>query len=380
MRQFTLATATLAAVMLAGPVLAEIKVGVVHSLSGPAASQGIPQRNAIELALPDEIDGEKVTVIVLDDATDPAVAVRNTQKLIDGENVDVILGPTATPSAIAMAQVATEKKVPLFPGAPVSLGDDRDYYLFNVPPPPVKWIIPTVTDMKKRGVKTVGFLGFSDAWGDVTLAALKEHAAEGGYEVVAEERYARADSSVTGQVLRLISANPDAIFLGVSGSAGVLGNVAIVDRGYEGPIYNSNGVFNADFLTLGGDALEGLHGNIGAIAIPESLPDDEPRKSVTLDFIRAYNAKYGENSADAISGFGYDAGLLLTDALKLALQKAEPGTQEFREAIVTSMRALDRVPGTHSIYTFKDPSWPWGVGDDAAFLVEVRDGKWVLSE
>lgn len=366
--------------VLAGAAQAEIKIGVTHSLSGPASSQGIPQKQALELAIPEEIGGEKVRLIILDDATDPAVAARNAKKLIEEEQVDVILGPTATPSAIAIAQIAAAAKVPMMPGAPVSLHDERDTWLFNVPPPPSKWIIPVAKDMEKRGIKTVGFLGFSDAWGDITLAALKDRAEQYGYEVIAEERYARADTSVTGQVLRLIAAKPDAIFLGVSGTAGVLGNVSIVERGFSGPIYNSNGVFNGDFLTIGGDALEGIYGTIGAIAVANSLPDSEPRKAVALKFLAEYNEKYGAGKADAISGFGYDTGLIVSAAIEKALASAKPGTPEFRTAIASEIRKLDRFPGTHSIYTYSDPTWPWGVGDDAAFLVQVQDGKWVLAE
>ncbi len=380
-RLVTLTTAcAIGALAFVNPALAEIKIGVVYSLSGPAASQGIALKNAVELAIPAEIDGEKVSVIVLDDASDPSVASRNARKLVESDNVDIIIGPSTTPTAIAIAQITSAAKLVLMPTAPVKLDDARDEWIFNVPPPPAKWMLPTIADMKKRGIKTVGFLGFSDAWGDINLSTLQNFAKDAGFEIVADERYARADTSVTGQVLRLVSKSPDAIFLGVSGSAGVLANVAVVERGYQGPIYNSNGVFNKDFLTLGGSALEGVFANIGAIAIAASLPDSEPRKAVALDFIAKYNAKHGEGSVDAVSGFGYDSGLLAAEAIGKALATAKPGTPEFRAAIASELRKLKQVPGVHSIYTFADPKWPWGVGDDAAFLVTVKDGKWVLAD
>lgn len=380
-RLITLTTAgAIGALVLVNPALAEVKIGVVYSLSGPAASQGIALKNAVELAIPDEIGGEKVSVIVLDDASDPSVASRNAKKLVESDNVDLIIGPSTAPTAIAIAQITSAAKLVLMPTAPVKLDDERDAWIFNVPPPPAKWMLPTIADMKKKGVKTVGFLGFSDAWGDVNLSTLQSFAKDAGFEVVADERYARADTSVTGQVLRLLSTNPDAIFLGVSGSAGVLGNVSVVERGYQGPIYNSNGVFNKDFLTLGGAAIEGVYANIGAVAIASSLPDSEPRKAVALDFIAKYDAAYGAGTVDAVSGFGYDSGLLATQAIEKALATAKPGTPEFRTAIATELRNLHQVPGVHSIYTFSDPKWPWGVGDDAAFLVTVRDGKWVLAD
>lgn len=379
-RLVTLTTAcAIGALALVSPALAEIKIGVVYSLSGPAASQGIALKNAVELAIPAEIGGEKVSLIVLDDASDPSVASRNARKLVESDNVDIIIGPSTTPTAIAIAQVTSAAKLVLMPTAPVKLDDARNEWIFNVPPPPAKWMLPTIADMKKRGIKTIGYLGFSDAWGDINLSTLQDFAKEAGFEIVADERYARADTSVTGQVLRLVSQNPDAIYLGVSGSAGVLANVAVVERGYQGPIYNSNGVFNKDFLTLGGSALEGVFANIGAIAVAESLPDSEPRKAVALDFVAKYNAKHGEGSVDAVSGFSYDSGLLAAQAIEKALATAKPGTPEFRASIATELRNLKQVPGVHSIYTFEDPKWPWGVGDDAAFLVTVKDGKWALA-
>lgn len=375
------AAALAAGALTVNPAVAQIKVGVLHSLTGSASAQGITQKQAIELAVPSTIGGEKVTLVIMDDATDPAIAARNAKKLIEQDGVDLIIGPTATPSSIATAQAATAAKVPHFPGAPVSLGDARDEWLFNVPPPPVKWILPAIRDMKKRGVKTVGFLGFSDAWGDVSLKALQAHAEAGGYKIVADERYARADTTVTGQVLRLMAAKPDAIFMGVAGSPGVLGNVAIKERGYTGPIYNGNGVFNNTFLTLGGPTINGVHAVIGAIGLPDSLPDSDPRKPVVQDFLKRYTALHGKDSADAIAGYGYDAAVLAVKALEKAVaSKAKPGTPAFREALAAGMRDLKKVPGVHSIYTFDDPKFPWGVGDDATFLVKVANGKWAAAE
>ncbi|KQZ46657.1 hypothetical protein ASD54_21845 [Rhizobium sp. Root149] len=375
-------TALVAGVLAAsfGVASAEVKVGVIHALSGSAASQGISQNQAIQIAIPKEIGGEKVRLVILDDAGDPAIATRNAKKLIEEEKVDVLLGPTTTPAAIAIAQVASSSKIALLPAAPVTLGDARDEWLFNIPPPPMKWIVPIIGDMKKRGVKTVGFIGFSDAWGDISLKALQSFAEQGGYKIITDERYARSDTSVTGQVLRVIGAKPDAVFLGVSGSPGVLANVTLNERGYAGPIYNGNGIFNKDFLSLGGSAIEGIFASVGAIAVGDQLPDNEPRKAVVRDFFNKFNSTYGKDKADAISGFGYDSGLLATQAIEKALKKAKPGTPEFRVAVRDGMREIDRLPGTHSIYTFADPKWPWGVGDDATFLVTVKGGNWTLAK
>ncbi len=370
---------TAVALVVAAPALAEVRIGVIHSLTGSASAQGIPQNQAIDLQIPKETAGEKVTLITLDDASDPAVAAQNAVKLIEQGKVDLIIGSTTTPSSIAIAQAATAAKVPVLPGAPVSFNDPRDQWIFNTPPPPMKTVVPPVNDMSRRGIKTVGYLGFSDAWGEVTLKALTAATENAGIKIIADERYARSDTSITGLVLRLVAANPDAIFLGVSGSPGVLGNVSVKER-FPGPIYNTNGVFNSSFLKLGGAGLEGIYGSIGAIAIAEDLPDSDPRKAMVKEFKEKYDARYGAGAVDAQAGFGNDAAMIAWHGIENALKagKSKPGTPEFRQAVADGIRALKDLPGVHSIYNFSDPSWPWGVGDDATFLVQVKNRKWVL--
>ena len=62
----------------------------------------------------------------------------------------------------------------------------------------------------------IGLIGFSDSWGDLWLKEFKDQGAPMGLELVADERFARPDTSVTGQVLKLVSVKPDAVLVAAS--------------------------------------------------------------------------------------------------------------------------------------------------------------------
>src|SRR4029450_11104476 len=206
------------------PARAEILVGFVTGLSGPVSSIGVPNAKGLAAgqAYIGEIDGEKVRVIQLDDGSDPAASTRNARKLVEQEKVDFLIGTSGAPQTLAMATAAIEMKVPMVavspmgpgsPTAPVRAGEGGPWVVQT--PQPMPLLVQGIVDhMKGRGVKTVAFIGFSDALGDLFYNALLQTAEAASIKVIANERYARSDNSVTAQVLRAISARPDAIMLG----------------------------------------------------------------------------------------------------------------------------------------------------------------------
>ena len=113
--------------------------------------------------------------------------------------VDFIMGPTNTPQAMAVANITYELKVPQISNASIGIPGEKGEWLVSVPTPAEAWIAPVVKDMKKRGVKRVAFIGFSDPWGDLCYEGIKTDTANSGIEVVANERHARTDTSVNGQ-------------------------------------------------------------------------------------------------------------------------------------------------------------------------------------
>jgi branched-chain amino acid transport system substrate-binding protein len=363
-------------VAVAGPAQADIKIGAVLALTGPNASLGIPYRKGVEL-LPKEIGGEKVQLIFLDDGSDPSAAVRNAQKLISDDKVDVLIGGSNTPASQAMANVTQREQIQQISLAPASHPADKNKWLIAIPQPAELWAAALVKDMVKRNVKTVAYIGFSDPWGDIAYNGLKSAAEKAGIQVVTNERYARADTSVAGQVLKIIAAKPDAVMVGGSGTPGALPHIALAERGYKGPVYATPGVFNKDFLRVGGKAVEGVIGVTGPIGAHEQLPDGNPIKKVSEEFIKKYDDINGKSSWNSFASFSYDAMLILEDALKRALKKAKPGTPEFRAAVRDEIRAVKELTGTNGVYQFPEGS-AYGVDERSVILVQVKDGDWKL--
>jgi len=363
-------------VAVAGPAQADIKIGVVLALTGPNASLGVPYRKGVEL-LPKEIGGEKVQLIFLDDGSDPSAAVRNAQKLISDDKVDILIGGSNTPASQAMANVTQREQIQQISLAPAGHPADKNMWLIAVPQPAELWATALVKDMVKRNVKTVAYIGFSDPWGDICYNGLKEAADKAGIKVITNERYARADTSVAGQVLKIIAAKPDAVMVGGSGTPGALPHIALAERGYKGPVYATPGVFNKDFLRVGGKSVEDVIGVTGPIGAHEQLPAGNPIKTVSEEFIKKYDDINGKNSWNSFAAFSYDGMLVLEDSIKRALKKAKPGTPEFRKAVRDEIRSVKELTGTNGVYHFPEGS-SYGVDERSVILVQVKNGDWKL--
>ncbi|CAM5783430.1 MAG: ABC transporter substrate-binding protein [Burkholderiales bacterium] len=370
------AAATL--VVSAAPALADINVGVIFSLTGPAASLGKETRKAIDL-MPNALGGEKINYIVLDDATDPSQAVKNARKLVLEDKVDVLFGVNAIPSALSIAPVAVESKTAFLAQAPVVVGPDLHRYTFRIEPLAEVMVGRVVSDMKERGIKNVGFIGFTDAWGELLLKALTKTTESEGIKITSIERYGRTDPSVMGQVMKTISAKPDAVFVGGSGTPAALPHITLRERGYAGPIYHSHAVANKDFLRVGGKAIEGARLAIAPVLVAEQLPDSQPNKAAGLALDKALTAKFGPDSRSSFAGASWDGWLVLEGALKAALATAKPGTPEFREAVRNGLEKTSKVVGANGTYTMSAEDHG-GYDPKSAVLVDVVDGKWKLTK
>ena len=278
--------AAVAALFTASAWATDLKVGLSVALSGPNSSLGIPYSKGMQAALAykPEINGRKVQLIVLDDGSDPSTAGRNARKLIEEDKVDVIMGTSGVPSALAMAQVAKETKTPMIGLTPISLDPADNPWVFTVAQPTQLMVDAVVERMKQNGVKTVGYIGFSDAWGDLVYDALMKAAPAAGIKVVSNERYARADQSVTGQVLKIIALHPDAVMTGGAGTPGALPFLALAERGYKGGVYGQHGLINPDFIRVAGASAQNALMPTGPVIVAEQLPNDYPTKKIALDF------------------------------------------------------------------------------------------------
>ena len=365
-----------AAAFAAAPTLADINIGIIASLTGPAAALGAETKKAVAL-FPATVGGEKVNYILLDDGTDPTNAVKNVRKLISEDKVDAILGPNLISTAVAMADVANAEKTPMVSVAPLDVSGDKRGYVFRSEPSADLMVNRIVADMVDNGAKTVGFIGFSDSWGELLLKALTK-ASAGKLTIVATERYGRADPSVQAQVLKIMAAKPDVVFVGGSGTPAAMPQITLRERGYKGSIYQSHGVTSKEFLRVGGKAVEGALIPVGPVLVAEQLPDSHPTKKNGVAFVKELEARNGPDSRSTFAGASWDAWLLVQNGIVAAQKtKARAGTPEFRAAVRDGIEKTSKLVGTNGVYTM-------GAGDHAGYdasaivMIKVENNHWKL--
>ena len=373
-----LLAAVLAAIGAASVAAQDIKVGVNVSATGPAASLGIPERNTFAL-MPTTIAGHKVQYFVLDDASDTTTAVKNMRKLISEDKVDVMLGSTITPNSLAMIDVAAETETPMVSMAAssriVEPVDAKRYWVFKTPQNDQMMAVVIVGHMLSKGVKSVGFIGFADAYGEGWWNEFSKIAEARGLKIVANERYQRTDTSVTGQILKIMSARPDAVLIAGSGTPAALPQKAFKERGFGGAIYQTHGVANNDFLRVCGKDCEGTWLPAGPVLVAAQLPNDHPVKKSALAYIAVYEKAHGKGSVSTFGAHAWDTGMLMQSAVPQALKKAQPGTKEFRAALRDALEGAKNVAGAHGIFNMS-PKDHLGLDQRAAVMVQIVGGTW----
>jgi branched-chain amino acid transport system substrate-binding protein len=372
------AVAAAALALLMAPASAQtsdITIGISISTTGPAAALGVPERNALDF-VPKEIAGVPLKIIVLDDGGDPTNATTNARRFVTESKADIIMGSATTPPTIAISNVANEAGIPHFGLAPFPVSPERAKWSVVMPQPVSIMGKVLYAHMKAHNVKTVGYIGYSDSYGDLWFNDFKNQGVPMGLTLVDEERFARPDTSVAGQVLKLVAANPDAILVGASGTAAALPQSSLRDRGYKGLIYQTHGAASMDFIRIAGAAAEGVIMASGPVMNPEGQPDSALTKKPGLALDTAYEAKYGPNSRSQFAGHAYDAFEVLKRVIPVALKTAKPGTPEFREAIRQALLSEHEIAASQGVYnwTEKDRS---GLDDRSRILLTVKNGKYV---
>src|SRR4051795_6597424 len=383
MKRFYVSAAVVAASLaLPGlPALAqsnEIVIGITVTTTGPAAALGIPERNALDFVAK-EIAGVPLKVIVLDDGGDPTNATTNARRFVTESKADIIMGSSTTPPSIAVSNVANEAGIPHIGLAPFPITPERAKWSVTMPQPiPIMGKV-IYEHMKAHNIKTVGYIGYSDSYGDLWVNDFKNQAVPMGMQLVTEERFARPDTSVAGQVLKLVAANPDAVLIGASGTAAALPQTALRERGYKGLIYQTHGAASMDFIRIAGPAAEGVIMSSGPVMSPETQPDSALTKKPGLALNTAYEAKYGANSRSQFAGHSYDAFKILERVVPVALKTAKPGTPEFREAIRQALISEKELAASQGVYNFTEKD-RYGLDDRARILLTVKDGKYVPAQ
>jgi len=371
------AATALAALAASTPALADITIGITLPLTGPASGLGIPMQNYFKL-WPASIAGEKLNVIILDDATDPTKGVQNARRFVTEDKVDLIIGSAATPVAIPIADVAAESGTVQLAASPIGLPPGKDAWSFRLPQGNDVMAHAVVELMKKQGVKTVGFLGYTDAYGEQWLKAITAEAEKNGIKIVAAERFARSDTSVTAQALKLSSANPDAMLIVASGSGAAMPHKAVVERGYKGKIYQTHAAASRDLMRVGGKDVEGAFVVSGPAVVGDLLPDNHPSKKLAMDFVAKYEKAYGAGTRNQFAGHAYDAWIVLEKVVPVALKKAKPGTKEFRAALKDAIEGMGRTVFSHGVMNWTATDH-WGYTMETGVMLTVKNGDWALA-
>ena len=376
---FRILSVAIAATLVTSAAHAQLKVGATLSLTGPAASLGIPEKNTIDL-MPRKMGGLDVTYIVLDDASDTTKAVTNTKKLITEDKVDVIIGSTTTPNALAMIDVVADGETPN-----ISLGGSAR--IVDPANPKTRWVFKVsqhdslmadaiAVHAKAAGITTMGFIGYNDAYGEGWLVEMKRSATTAGIKMDTIERFNRTDASTTGQVLKLVSANPQSILIVGSGTPAATPHKELLARGYKGRIYQTHGVGNSDFLRVVGKDGNGSFLPAGPMLAYEQLPDSNPIKKVAKDYITQYEAKFGPRTT--FGGHAWDSYIVLDKAVPEALKTAKPGTREFRLALRNALENTKEVVGVHGIFNMSALDHN-GLDNRGRTMFTIKDGKWALA-
>ena len=353
--------------------LADIKIGVSLSLTGPGSGLGTPMQKQLQL-FPKTIGGEKVTVILLDDASDPGKGSANARRFVTEDKVDIIFGSCLTPVAAAMTDIASEAGTVQIAGSPVGVPPGKDKWLFRLPQSNNVMGHAVIEHMKKQGIKTVGFLGYADVYGQQWLEAVQPELEKAGIKMVGVERFARTDTSVTPQALKLTSANPDAILVVASGSGAAMPQMGLVERGYKGKVYQTHAAATPDLSRIGGKAVEGTFVVSGPALLGDQLPDSHPSKKLALDFVQKFEKEYGPNTRNQFAGHSYDFQVAMEKAIPLALKKAKPGTPEFRAAMRDTLETMGRTVFSHGVMNWT-PTDHWGYTLETGVMTKVVDGK-----
>lgn len=376
-----LISVALASFVLATSAQAQIKIGVITSNTGPAALIGIPQKNTIPL-LPTKIGDQTVEYIAYDDGSDPTNTVTVLKKLITEDKVDALIGPSSSPNAMAALDFIAQAKMPML--APVGTiaivlpMDDKRRWVFKTTQNDGLVASALIKHMVKNNVKTLGFIGTGDTFGETWHKVVTGMLANTGIKIVANERFKRPDTSVTGQALKILSAKPDAVLVAAPGGPAVLPEVTLVNMNYKGTIYQTHGAALNEFIKLGGKQVEGTILGGSVMLVPNEIPDSNPAKKVALEYIDAYKKLNGSEPA-TFGGNMYDAGLLLERSVPAALKVAKPGTVEFRVALRDALETVKDLPGTQGIYNMT-PEDHSGFDERGVELITVKNGAWALAK
>jgi branched-chain amino acid transport system substrate-binding protein len=356
------------------PNLDTYKIGAVFAVTGRNAPLGEPEKYTalmLEKQINDAggINGHKVDIIVEDTASDETQCVTLAKKLID-DKVSVIVGPTSTGESLALVKTMTDEKIPLVSCAasykivqPIA---DR-YWVFKTPQSDTLAADEIFAYAQKQGITKVAIICDNSGYGKNGEEALGLEASKFGMTIVTKESYGPSDTDMTSQLTKIKGTDAQAIICwGTNpGPAVIAKNVKTLD--IKLPLFNSHGIANQEFITLAGDAANGVIFPAGKIIVLSSVADTDPQKPVLQKFLADYQAAYGK-VPNTFAGHAWDAIQMVVMAMK-AVGNDRTAIRDYLE------NNIKNFAGTGGVFTMS-PEDHNGLGSGAFLMVKIVDGKW----
>jgi len=376
--------------LLALPTAAQqqaVKIGFVVDITGGASSLGVPERNTVllyqdELGTAQSAAGSvRIQYVVTDGESDPTKAVIAAKRLIEEDRVVAVVCCTTSPGSLAIIQTVQSARVPnisLAAAASIIEPVEQRRWVFKTPQTD-RLMLDVITDhMRQRGVRSIAFLGFDDAFGQGGLNELDRIAPQKGIEIVARESFARNATDASAQVTRAMGRNPQAFLIWAIPPGANVVNRNIRDLGITLPVYQSHGVANADFLRLGAASVEGVFLPAGKLLVAELLPDADKQKKALLSYLERYEGRYGKGSRNTFGGHALDAMLILRPAIERTLRQGvrPENIGGFRAVLREQIeRGTNELVGITGIFTYTSKDH-LGLDRRAAVMLEIRNNTW----
>lgn len=371
---------TAAACLGNGPAIAAdpIRIGAIISKTGPAAFLGEPQEITLrhyvkKINEAGGVIGRPIELIMYDDATDANTARTFASRLVDSDKVVAAIGPSTTGITLGIAPVFEDAKIPLVSlAAGIEIIEPSRPYVFKTPHTDRMVCRKQIADLKARNFKRIAMINGSDGAGKTLRNECTIAAKAADIEIVADETFNPTDSDMTPQLTKIKNRpGVDALLVGGFGQA-----LAVVTRNYgqlgmKVPMYQAHGAASSEFIKLAGKASDGVRVTSPVLVIVNSLPDSDPAKKVALAYTATIKALTG-GEASPFGGYSYDALMLLVSAIKRA-NSAEP--KAIRDALETTKNYV----GVTGVFNMsKDDHL--GLNDRSLYMVDIRNGDWVISK
>lgn len=372
------------AVEEAAPAEAEgepYKIGVFFSVTGPASSLGVPERDTAQMIV-EQVnaaggikgpDGQMhpLEVVMEDDQTDAAEGVLIVKKLVEEAKVPVIVGGTSSGVSIAVIDTITEAKVPFISnaasGAIIQPVEER-YWIFKTPQMNVPVSQVQGDWMKANGITKIASFGVNNGFGADSMLALKQVAEDEGIEIVWEGTFEPGDTDFSAQLTQIAGTDAQAVIAHATPAEGAPLTVQYRDLGLEIPIVHNHGIGNQAFIDLAGEAAEGVLFPIGKLMVVDDLPADDPQKEVLTQYVADYTDYTGGSTPSIFGGHAWDSMQMAI----MALEAVGPNPAAIRDYL----EGIQNFAGISGVFNISAEDHN-GIGKETLVMVQIKDGTWV---